>query len=99
MSCIKRRTIFVYVDEKNGDKFYKFWDWARVTTGLGTMAEPFQVGQKYPHNTCLAQEYDPEDEMVRIDNIEIAEPEPRLLGGLGEDPPLNGGTLMTRVGR
>lgn len=99
MSGIKRRTIFVDVHSKNGDKFHKFWDWALVTTGIGSMAEPFQAGMKYPIQTCLAQEYDPEDQMVRVDNITYANPEPRLLGGSGEDPPLNGGVLMTRVGR
>ena len=63
------------------------------------MAEPFQVGMKYPHNTCLAQDYDPEDEMARIDKIAYHEPEPRLLGGSGEARSLNGGVLMTRDGR
>ena len=99
MSGISKRTIFVDVHSKNGDAFHKFWDWARVLTGLGNMAEPFQVGMKYPHCTCLSTEYDPEDEMVRVDDIEYHESEPRLLCGAGEEMALHGGVLMTRVGR
>ena len=99
MSGILRRTIFIDVNRKNGTTYHKFWDWAIVTTGIGSMAEPFQAGQKYPHCTNLAQDYDPEDQMVRVDEIIYADPEPRLLGGSGEDPPINGGVLMTRDGR
>lgn len=109
MSGIKKRTIFVDVHEKDSynttdsmttkETFHKFWDWALVQTGIGPMAEPFQVGMKYPHNTCLSTEYDPEDEMARVDEIVVSEREPRLLGGSGGDRALVGGTLMTRVGR
>lgn len=102
MSGIMRRTIFIDVISKNGDKFHKFWDWARVTTGIGNMAEPFHPGQKYPYlqgTTTSIQDYDPEDMMGRIDNIEYHESEPRMLGGAGDDPPCCGGVLMTKDGR
>lgn len=102
MSGIKRRTVFVDVHRKNGDVFHKFWDWALVTTGIGTMAEPFHAGQKYSYlqdTNALSQDYDPEDMMGRIDNIEYHEPEPRMLGGSGNDPPCSGGVLMTKEGR
>jgi hypothetical protein len=99
MSGIKKRRIFVDVHSKNGDNFHKFWDWAMVVTEIGSMAEPFQVGQKYPICTTLAQDYDPEDEMVRVDEIEFSEPDHSLLGGSGTEEPLVGGVLMTRDGR
>ena len=109
MSGIKKRTIFVDVHNKDvystadsmttRESFHKFWDWALVQTEIGPMAEPFQVGLKYPHQTCLAQDYDPEDEMARVDEIKVSENDPSLLGGSGEDRALIGGILMTRVGR
>lgn len=98
MSGILKRTIFIDPHKKNGSTYHKFWDWAMVVTGIGAMAEPFQAGQKYPIQTNLAQDYDPEDEMARVDEIIFAEHNQKLLSGQ-DNPPHMGGTLMTRVGR
>ncbi len=86
---IQKRTI--YYDVKNGNAM--FLDWAKVTTTLGTMVEPFCVNQRHVHQTPFVN-YDPEDEINRIDEIREmpAGKEQILLSGDDAGYHLMGGT-------
>lgn len=75
---IRKRVVFY--DNTRG--FVRFWDWALVTTSLGTMAELFQPGLRFATATPH-QEYDPEDPMARIDEMRAVDRNEmqRVLGG------------------
>jgi len=91
---ILNRTIFY--DNTRG--LAMFWDWALVTTTLGVMAEPFVVGQKLTANNPL-EDFDPEDEINRIDSIRAMPLHKEQLVLSGGDDHLHGGPTVTRVGR
>lgn len=95
---ILRRTIFFDNSNKKGEKYHRLWDWAIVTTTLGTMMEPFNL-LKYPHQTCLAQNWDPEDEMARVDHVEFQPYDPTILSNGETAIPTMGGIMMPRDGR
>jgi hypothetical protein len=85
----------VYYDNTNG--IARFWDFAVVTTDLGTMVEPF-----LPNNRMDGQSYqnfDPTDEVTRIDEIRAAPIDKQLLILSGGEHQLHGGTLNPRTGR
>ena len=63
MSILKRT---VYYDLKDGRAM--FWDWAKVTTTLSVMCEPFIPGLRHDMNQDF-EDFDPEDEINRIDDI------------------------------
>jgi len=91
---IQARSVFF----DNTNNIVRFWDWAIVTTTLGTMAEPFVVNERTQLNTPTI-EFDPTDEMVRIDNIR-AMPVGQSYNVLsGDDMPMHGGEQMPRDGR
>ncbi len=92
---ILRRT--VYYDTSRD--IAMFWDWAKVTTTLGVMAEPFIVGAKFTANTPLV-DFDPEDEINRIDEIRALpiDKEQLILSSSAVDH-LHGGATTTRIGR
>ena len=94
MSILKRT---VYYD--NSRNIAMFWDWAKVTTTLGVMAEPFIVGAKRTANEPLV-DFEPEDEINRIDEIR-AMPigrEQLILSSSAVDH-LHGGSTVPRNGR
>jgi len=101
---ILRRT--VYYDNSRG--IAMFWDWAKVTTTLGVMAEPFIVGAKFTAN-CNAlvhfpankeNNFDPDDEINRIDEIRAMplDQEQLILSSSAVDH-LHGGATSPRDGR
>lgn len=92
MSILKRD---VFYDDAKG--FITFWDWAKVTTTLGAMVEPFVVGQKFVADVDKA-DFDPEDEISRIDSIRIMDlnKEQLILSGGGH---IHGGSLIPVLGR
>ena len=94
MSILKRT---VYYDNSRG--IAMFWDWAKVTTTLGVMAEPFVVGAKHVANTPLV-DFDPDDEINRIDEIRAMpiDREQLILSSSAVDH-LHGGPTVTRIGR
>ena len=96
MSGILRRT--VYYDERPAGPF-NFLGFARVTTGIGTMIEPFQPGIRHAVGTAIG-EYDPEDMMVRIDVLQRIDgrQQKAILSG-GSSIPLHGGVTITHTGR
>ena len=66
MSGIARRT--VYFDTVGG--VVRFWDWCEVKTGLGVMGEPTPVLNWYNSPNDDVIDFDPSDQMVRIDRLE-----------------------------
>ena len=90
---ILRRTVFY--DNTGG--FTRLWDWALVTTTLGTMVEPFDLSKHQIDTPAI--EYDPTDEISRVDEIRAADIDQSLLILSGGDTQLNGGTLIPRVGK
>ncbi len=93
MSILQRS---VYYDDTGG--YITFWDWAKVTTTLGAMVEPFNVGQKFDFDADKLH-FDPEDEIARIDSIRIMDlnKQQRILSG--NDGHIHGGVLIPRTGR
>ncbi len=92
---IQRRTVFYDLT----DGIVRFWDWALVTTTLGTMAEPFNANARHQLDTP-AIEFDPTDEMCRIDEIRAvpSDFQSKFMSG-GSDTVLSGGVLIPRDGR
>lgn len=95
---ILNRTVFVEKGSGVGT-VHRFAEFARVTTPLGHMVEPFIVGDKLSTNTPI-QQHDDTDEMCRIDDIQYVDLDklPSMLGD-GTDPPLHGGNQLPRTGR
>lgn len=94
MASIIRRTVFY--DNTGG--IARFWDWALCGTTLGTMAEPFSANNRHAVNTASI-EFDPEDEIARIDYITQASSDRQQLLLSGGNEVIHGGTLMPKVGR
>lgn len=94
MSILKRT---VYYDNSRGRAM--FWDWSKVTTTLGVMAEPFIAGMKFTPNTPLV-DFDPDDEINRIDEIRAMplDKEQLILSSSAVDH-LHGGPTVTRLAR
>lgn len=94
MTSILKRTVFI---EENGGAL-TFQDWALCTTTLGTMVEPFMPNTRKSNDVGMI-DFDPTDEISRIDQIQRINSDllPKLLSG-GDDV-LHGGTHMPRVGR
>lgn len=94
MATILKRTVFY--DDTGG--VVRFRDFAIVTTTLGKMIEPFVVNNRTPLGADRL-EFDPEDEMVRIDAIERIDAgrERRLMSD--SSPALHGFITTPRVGR
>jgi hypothetical protein len=88
---IQRRSIFY--DNTGG--IVRMWDWALVTTTLGTMAEPFSpnarhtIGNEFP-------EFDPADEINRIDEIRATPIDVSLLVLSGGETQIHGGAQLPR---
>lgn len=90
----------VFVEKLAGPgTVYRFAEFARVTTPLGAMVEPFIIGDKVPTSADI-QNYDATDEMCRIDDIQFVDLDkiPTMLGD-GEGPAYHGGTQLPRTGR
>lgn len=101
MPGIIKRTVFMEVTKKNGDTFHRFGDFAAVTTGIGPMVEPYLVGQRiHPEDNQNFNVTDWEDDMMRIDDIEIVQ-SCDLKQVLSDDGslPLHGGYTLPRTGR
>jgi len=94
MSTILRRDVFY--DDTGG--YIRFWDWALCTTTLGTMAEPFFPNDRLGIQAQIS-EYDPTEEMSRMDGIRASSVDKQLLTLSGGQHQLHGGPLMPRVGR
>ena len=94
MSILNRT---VYYDNSRG--LAMFWDWAKVTTTLGVMAEPFIVNAKFTAQTPLV-DFDPDDEINRVDEIRALpiDREQLILSSSAVDH-LHGGPTVTRIGR
>lgn len=92
MSILKRT---VFYDKTGG--IVRFWDWALVTTTLGTMAEPFVANMR--SIDAPVRNFDPTDEIARIDEMKEADIGQSLLLLSGGKNQLHGGCLLPRVGR
>lgn len=90
---IQKRTVFY--DNTGG--IARFWDWALVTTTIGSMAEPFVVNDRHAMEKSI--EYDPTDEIVRVDEIRAHTIDSQQLELSGGQHHLHGGVLVPRVGR
>jgi hypothetical protein len=93
MSIINRT---VFYDNTGG--VVRFWDWALVTTNLGTMAEPFNANMRVAVNTPVV-EFDPTDEFVRIDEMRAMPIDASMLYLSGGSMQLHGGYQMPRDGK
>ena len=91
---IQRRAVFY--DNTNG--IVRFWDWALVTTTLGTMAEPFLPNARHSPDADFGQ-FDPTDEIARIDDIRASSIDTSLLTLSGGEHQLHGGAQLPRDGR
>ena len=90
---IKTRTIFY--DFTNG--IASFWDWAVVTTTLGTMVEPHTFSTQGIGEETI--QFDSTDEIVKINEIRAASRDKEQLILSGGDGHLNGGNTVPRNGR
>lgn len=92
---IQKRTVFY--DDQGGT--VRFFDFALVTTTLGTMVEPFLPNCRMVAGTPFTN-FDPDDECARIDEVkrENIHMHTLMLSGGGPQA-LHGGTNMPRVGR
>jgi hypothetical protein len=90
---IQKRSVFF--DDTGG--YVRFWDWALCTTTLGTMAEPFLPNDR--HQFGPFDQFDPTDEIARIDDIRSSSVDKQLLVLSGGSHALTGGTLHPRDGR
>ena len=90
---IQRRTVFY----DNTNSIIRFWDWALVTTTLGTMAEPFLPNDR--HQFGPFDQFDPTDEVARVDDIRSASVDKQLLLLSGGTHQLHGGYQLPRDGR
>ena len=89
---ILNRTVFY--DFTNGQ--VRFWDWASVTTTLGSMAEPFLPNDR--HGFAQFRNFDPADEIAVINEVRACPvdiQQQTLSGGYH----LHGGPLVPRNGR
>ena len=96
MSGIIKRTVFY----DNTKEIKRFMDWASVATGIGQMAEPFNVNSRVTTATPII-EFDATDQMARIDEIKEVRASAlnhRLTGVSTSDIATHGGTQMPRVG-
>jgi hypothetical protein len=91
VSVLKRE---VYYDNTGG--IARFWDFAIVTTTLGTMIEPFLPNQRTDFGGY--DDFDPTDEVARIDEIRAAPRDKAMLMLSGGEHQLHGGTLNPRTG-
>ena len=66
MSGISSRTVFYDVINNR----VRFWDWAEVKTALGVMGEPTPTVNWYNNPGSDVIDFDPDDQMVRIDRLE-----------------------------
>lgn len=89
MSIQKREVFF---DDTGG--IARFWDWALVTTTLGTMAEPFSPNDRTKIDGV--SEFDPTDMMARIDGIRASSVDKQLYVLSGGEHALIGGPLNPR---
>jgi hypothetical protein len=94
MSTVLKRTVF-YDNTKN---VVRFWDWALVTTTIGTMVEPFNVNMRWIPG-AQQQNFDPEDEATRIDEMVCASIDKQQLILSGGNSYLHGGYVQPHVGR
>lgn len=92
MSIRKRE---VFYDNTGG--YVRFWDWAVVTTTLGTMAEPFMPNDR--HQFGPYDQFDPTDAIARIDDLRASTIDKQLQVLSGGSHALIGGTLNPRDGR
>ncbi len=90
---IQRRTAFY---EESGGVF-RFLDWALTQTTLGMMAEPFNANNRYGMSPAI--QFDPTDEIVRMDNISRIDFDKSLLLLSGGSEQIHGGALIPRDGR
>ena len=93
MSILKRT---VFYDYTGG--VVRFWDWAEVLTTVGTMVEPFTPGARYSPQTPTI-EFDPTDEVVRIDEMRALDIDRSMLYLSGGENQLHGGYQMPRDGK
>lgn len=92
MSILKREVFF---ERTNG--IVRFWDWALTTTTLGAMAEPFLPNDR--NKIDGVSEYDPTDEMNRIDTIRESTVDTQYQTLSGGVHALHGGYLHPRNGQ
>ena len=89
MSILKRE---IFYDNTGG--FARFWDWALCTTTLGTMAEPFMPNDR--HRIDGVSEFDPTDEISRIDEIRASSVDTQAAVLSGGQHALIGGYQLPR---
>ena len=95
MAVIQRRIVFV---DNSVSGVIRFSDWAAVKTPIGYMVEPgFIVNNRHPIGIDMT-DFDPTDEMNRIDDIQFIDmlQEKTVLSG---GTALHGGPCMPRVGK
>ena len=90
---IQKRSVFF--DDTGG--IVRFWDWALTTTTLGTMAEPFLPNDR--HLPGKFSQFDPTDEIARIDEMRASSIDKQLLTLSGGQHQLHGGPQLPRDGR
>jgi len=94
MSGIRKRTVFY----DTTDNLVRFTGWASVITGLGQMAEPFELSAHAHDVATINREFD--DMIARVDTllrVDIHSFWRQLSGGV-DDPPHMGGHQTPRVG-
>jgi len=101
MSGILRRTAFMERTGNNEKGYFRPFDWALCTTGLGTMVEPFIINQRYGLGDATAGAittgHDFEDEISMINEISFVDSD-KQYQILGNEVVI-GGALIPRIGR
>jgi hypothetical protein len=95
MSIILKRTVFCEAEKSSP---LRFADWARVITPQGTMAEPFTTIFLRNAPDVDIEDYDPTEEMCRVDEIEFTNLD-KVSQNLSGGELIHGGDLHPRVGR
>ena len=95
---ILNRTI--YYDDSDG--YIRWMDWATVTTTIGAAVEPFlvqRIGVGADPGDLANYEFD--DQIARVDSIERIDSHKfaRILSGGIDNPPVQGGNCLPRVGK
>ncbi len=92
MSILKREVLYDYTGG-----IARFLDMAVCTTTLGTMSEPFSPNNRF--NFGNFQDFDPTDEINRVDCIRAINGDKAMLELSGGAHQLIGGVMNPKVGR
>lgn len=95
MSGILKRDVLY--EKRNATSPYHFIGWSICTTGIGAMAEPFEIGDRHAPGNSYA-DFDFSDPMARVDELQnVPYGNSWKTLSFGETMPIHFGDLSPRV--